>query len=231
MVDNQEFKENLSNLERELDIYSFDIRFLTETEKQEQKNLYTILWKTLNNKIFIENIVYSNIFVNNNILINGKQFNNSVNERTTLHFINCKNVTIIIYIKICHITIEKCENFNIKIREGLITGLDNIRCNHINHVLENSSVYFLDISNSQDCIFYISENNALNTLISSYGSTDIKIITTNSNEGKIQNKYHLIMSFFDIYRIYSFEKETDVIKLYYVTPNYKNKRLVKEVNY
>ena len=144
---------------------------------EEIKELYTMFWKTLNNKIFIENIDNSNIRINERILINGKKYKeNIIDKKTTLHFINCKNVNIIINKKVCHITIEECENLNIKTRGGSITGLDDIRCNHINHILENSSVFFLDVSNSQDCIFYISENNALNTMISSYGSFDIKII-------------------------------------------------------
>lgn len=232
MSDNKNLNEKLENLTNELNTYSFDVKHLTESEKQEIKELYTILWKTYNNKIFIENIENSNIRVDKTIVINGAQYNNkNVTQESTLHFINCKNVTVIIKNKVCHITIEGCENFNIKTNGGSITGLDDIRCNHVSHVLENSSVYFLDVSNSQDCVYYISENNALNTLISSYGSPDIKIITTNPNDGKIKNKYHPTISFFEIYRIYSFERENDLLQLYYMTPTYKNKKLIKGDHY
>ena len=76
----------------------------------------------------------------------------------------------------------------------------------------------MEVSNCVGCIYYISEDNALNTIISSYGSPDIKIITTCPTSGNIKNKFSPSISFFDLYRLYSFEKRNEIIQLYYVTP-------------
>ena len=215
----KKFKENLESLDEELNNYSFNVKDLTDTDKTEIKELYTMLWKIYSNKIFIENIERTNIRVTEKILFNNKELNNhNVTNRTTLYFVNCKNITINITQKVCHITLENCESVNIKTRGGAITGLDAINCKNINHVLENSNVYLLEVSNCVGCIYYISEDNALNTIISSYGSPDIKIITTCPTSGNIKNKFSPSISFFDLYRLYSFEKRNEIIQLYYVTP-------------
>lgn len=212
-------KKNLENLDEELNNYSFDVKELSDTDKTEIKALYTMLWKIYSNKIFIENIQRSNIRVTEKILVNNKELHNhNVTNRTTLYFVNCKNITINITQKVCHITLENCDSVNIKTRGGAITGLDAINCKNVNHVLENSNVYLLEVSNCVGCIYYISEDNAINTIISSYGSPDIKIITTCPISGNIKNKFSPAISFFDIYRLYSFEKKNEIIQLYYVTP-------------
>jgi len=212
-------KKNLDSLDEELNNYSFNVKDLSDTDKTEIKALYTMLWKIYSNKIFIENIERTNIRVTEKILVNNKELNNhSVTDRTTLYFVNCKNITINITQKVCHITLENCESVNIKTRGGAITGLDAINCKNINHVLENSNVYLLEVSNCVGCIYYISEDNALNTIISSYGSPDIKIITTCPTSGNIKNKFSPVISFFDLYRLYSFEKKNELVQLYYVTP-------------
>ena len=160
------------------------------------------------------------------ILINNEIFGNHIiNNKTTLYFVNCNHITVNITQKVCHITLQDCEYVNIKTRGGSITGLDDINCNNINHVLENSCVYLLDVSNCAGCTYYISEDNALETIISSYGSPDIKIITTCPISGNIKHKFMPIISFFDIYRMYIFEKNNDLVQLYYITPNY-NKKIV-----
>lgn len=224
-----ELEKKLKKLDDELDEYSFNIRQLDDKEKQEIRDLYKLLWKTYNHKIFIENLENINVRVTDKIYTGNELYiDQEINEKTTLHFINCKNIRIIINGKVCHITLERCENLNLKTRGGAITGLDDINCKNINHVLENSSVYFLDVSNSEGCVFYISENNAPDTMISSYGSPDIKIITTCPTKGIIKNKFIPILSFFEIYRLYSFEKSSNgLIELFYVTSTYTpNKRKV-----
>lgn len=222
-------EKKLENLNEELNEYSFNIKYLNDIQKKEIKDLYTMLWNTYNQKIFIENLSNVHIRITDKIYINNTIYiDKDINDKSTLHFINCKNITVVINNKVCHITIERCNHFNIKTRGGAITGIDNINCKHVSHILENSSVYFLDVSNSEGCIFYISENNALDTIISSYGSPDIKIITTCPEKGIVKNKFVPIISFFEIYRLYSFEKTNNgIIQLFYETPNYtSNKRSV-----
>lgn len=225
-MESLELQSQLVILDNELTNYSFDIKDIAEEEKEQIKELYTLIWKSYNNKIFIENIKNSNIRINGKILVNGEEYGNyKITNKTTLHFINCKNTTVIINAKVCHITNERCENFSIKIIGGSVTGMDDIHCKHMNHILENSSVYFLDISQSQNCIFYISERNALDTTISSFDSPDITITMTNPNDGIIKNKYKPSISFFEIYRRYSFEIENDQIQLYYLIPKYNIGRI------
>lgn len=218
-----EYNKSIKKLDEELNKYSFDVKELSDTDKTEIKNLYTMLWKIYSNKVFIENIEKANIRITEKILINNKESytNHVISNHTTLYFVNCKNITINITQKVCHITLENCESVNIKTRGGAITGLDAINCKNVNHVLEKSNVYLLEISNCIGCIYYISEDNALNTLISSYGSPDIKIITTCPISGNIKNKFNPAISFFEIYRLYSFEKNNEIIQLYYVTPTNK----------
>ena len=226
-MENRDLQNKLEKLSDELDAYSFDIQHLSIDQKEEIKGLYKMLYKIYNNKIFIENIKDSNIRITDKIFINNKLFDDStIDNKTTLYFENCKNVTAIISSKVCHITLQNCENFNLKTRGGSITGLDDINCKHVIHVLENSSVYFLDVSNSEGCVFYISENNALDTTISSYGSPDIKIITTCPKNGVVINKFVPNISFFDIYRLYQFERRNNLIQLYYNTTDY-GKKFVK----
>ncbi|QKF94086.1 adenylate cyclase-associated CAP [Fadolivirus algeromassiliense] len=223
-----DLEKKLKTLSEELDEYSFNIKYLNDNDKKEIKQLYTLLWQTYNQKIFIENISHANIRITDKIYINNNIYvNDIITTKTTLYFVNCNNVTVVVNNKVCHITIEHCNHFNIKTRGGSITGIDNINCKHVCHVLEKSSVYLLDISNSEGCTFYISEDNALDTIISSYGSPDIKIITTCPEKGTVKNKFVPSISFFEIYRLYSFEKtHTGLVQLSYVTPNYTSKKTV-----
>jgi hypothetical protein len=219
--------ENLNILDQELEKYSFDISHLTENDKDDIKHMYSLIWKTLNNKIFLENINDANVRIHNKIFVNNKEYGNyQISNKTTLHFINCKDTTIIINEKVCHITVERCENLYIKVKGGSITGLDDIKCKNIRHIMEDSSVYFIDLSSSFDCSLYISERNALNTIISSFQCPNVRIVMTDTKDGKIKNKYNPPLSFFEMYRLYLFEKANDTINLYYITPNLIHKRLI-----
>lgn len=223
----KEFQIQMNALDDELDRYSFDIEHITEEEKKKIKDVYTAMWLTSNNKIFIENINKANIRINKKILIDGKEFGNyEITNKTGLHFINCKNITIFISTKVCHITNDHCENLTIKIIGGSVSGMDIINCNHIKLFIEDSTINFLDLSKSEDCLFCFSEENALNTTISSFDSQAITITTTNPNEGIIKNIYKPSISFFEIYRQYSFKIENDLVQLYYLKPKIECKNNV-----
>ena len=217
----------LKKLDTELDAYSFDVTELSKECKDDIRDLYKALHKIYTNKIFIDDIKNSNIRITNKIFINGKESENyCVDDKTTLYFANCKHTNVVINSKVCHIVIEKCEYLNIMIRGGSITGIDDINSKHILHIFENSSVYFVDVGNSEDCTYYISEDKALNTTISSYGSHGIKIITTDPISGITINKFMPIVSFFEIYRLYQFEKNNNLMQLYYNTSNYDKKKII-----
>lgn len=220
-----DLEKQLRQLNSDLNEYSFNVEYLDDSEKEKIKGLYKILWKTYNQKIFIENLSGVNIRVTDKIYVNNIVYiNNDVNNKTTLYFSNCKHINILINSKVCHITVENCNYVNIKTREGSITGIDNLNCKHVCHVLENSAVYFIDVSNSEGCTFYISEDNALDTIISSYGSPDIKFILTCPEKGIIKNKFIPGISFFEIYRLYNFEKMNGIIQLSYITQNLNSQK-------
>lgn len=219
-------QQNLNELSAELEKYSFDIKHLGTQDKNKIKELYTILYKIHDNKIFIENLKNCNVRVTDKILINGIILPNClIDLKTTLYFYNCNHTNVVITNKVCHITIDQCSHLNIQTRGGSITGLDDINCKHIVHVFNNSSLYFLDVSNSEGCVFYIAENTALDTMISSCNSPDIKILLTCPINGIIKNKFNPLISFFDNYRLYTFEQEDDVIQMTYNTKY--NKQIVK----
>jgi hypothetical protein len=215
----------LRMLNEEIENYSFDVRELSENEKEEIKNLYVSMRKISQNRNIIENVKNTNIRINKMVLINGTEHDNyDINDKSGLHFANCHNTTVIITNKVCHITSENCNNFTIKIIGGSISGMDIINCENVNTIIENSSINFLDISKSHGCILYISEKNALNTTILSYESQNIQIIMT--DEGFIKNKYTLPMSYFEICRIYTFELVEDgTVQLYYLIPKSKSRNI------
>ena len=55
----------------------------------------------------------------------------NVSSKTTLYIANCNNVTIYVSHKLNHIVIENCNNVKIKIKGGLISGIDILRSQHI----------------------------------------------------------------------------------------------------
>lgn len=200
---------------------------LSDSEKIIIKNIYNSWKHCTDNRIFLENIKNSNIRINNDIVINNINQHKEIDDKSSLFFTNCQNINITINTKISHLTLESCENINLRTRGGIISGLDNINCKHINNILEQSCVYFIDVSKSQDCLFYIQENLALDTIISTYASFATKIITTDQNNG-IKNKYGPIISFFDIHRLYIFENNGDKLNLYFVSLPTNTKSLVNK---
>ena len=218
-------ENELQMLNEEIDNYSFDVRELSESEKEEIKNLYVSMRKISQNRNIIENLKNANIRINKMVLINGTEYDNyDITDKSGLHFSNCHNTTVIITNKVCHITSDNCSQFTIKIIGGSISGMDIINCQNVNTIIENSSIHFLDISKSQACTLYLSENNALNTTILSYESHNIQIIMT--DEGFIKNKYILPMSYFEICRIYTFEvMEDGTMQLYYLIPKTRSRNM------
>jgi hypothetical protein len=167
-VKNKELYNDIIKLQEELDDLS-----ITDEQKDNIINLFKN-WKTsFNRKIFIESLNKSNIRVCDRVKVNNIPYGSSVNIKSTLHFIDCNNVTINILSKVNHITLENCNNINIKTNHGSISGMDCINCSNISHVIKSGNIYYIDISNSTHCNYYISEQVALNTIISTMESMNL----------------------------------------------------------
>lgn len=208
----QTLEDDLANLNRELNEYSFNTQYLSDEQKKEITDFFVLLKKTMNNKIFIENIEKQNIKVNNNdIIINGNIFASNITKKNTLHFINCRNLIINIYIQVTHITLEKCENINIRTTGGSISGLDCISCNNVSHIFDNGHVYFIDISKSTCCRYYLSKPIALNTIIQTMESMDLKFFAIENHI--VTNIFHKNNSFFDIFKKYIFKENNGLVQI------------------
>lgn len=214
----------MEQLELELDTYSFDIKFLTLAERENIKNLYISWKKALDNKIFIRDIAKENIRI-----CNGKYNGRDVTSSSTLHFINCSYVTVVVSQKLTHVTLENCDNFHIKLLGGVISGIDCIRSNNLTIIVENEPIYFIDTSDSHYCNFYISDFLISNIIIMSYCSTSLSMMITKHINGIIKNKFSPPASFFDIYRIYMFDKINDNIELFYYVPNKTDKKVIQDI--
>lgn len=224
----QELNINLEKLNQELDDYSFNNHELSNEEKQEIITLYKIWKESLNNKIFIDNESGTHIRVKEGKIItignknNGlnesleKELFSGVNEKSTLYFANCDNVTIVISTKVAHITLDSCKNVNIKIIGGSVSGIDSIRCINVSHVFDNGDIYFIDISKSENCKFYFTEKVALSTIISTMYAYSMQFSML--SEGKVKNTFEENKNYFDISRQFIFQKSGDDI-------------LIKDVSY
>jgi len=206
----------LEKLDLELDEY-----LLNKQEKEDIKHLYRVWKSCIDNKILIENRNKVNIRINDLIYIDGQSLDYEIDRKSTLHFINCHNITIIINHKVNHVTLEKCNNIIIKTAGGSVSGIDTINCKHIHHIFEQNQVYFLDISKSEDCVISIAEHIALNTTILSAYSFNLNINTTCSSTRIILSKFRTNLSYFDTHKIYSFEKNNDNMTMLYFSPNTK----------
>lgn len=202
---------DLTALEADLDKYSFNIRCLSDHEIKSIKNLYTMLKTCLNNKIFIENLNGHNIRINNIITVSGDTLPNKVTNKSTIHFINCQNLTVQLGVKVGHLTIERCENLNIKIVGGSITGYDCISCRNITHVFDKGNINYIDISSSLNCNYYLSEQIAISTIIQTMNSMHLKFVTLDDH--RITNTFDRNKSFFDILKTYKFIINNDQIEI------------------
>lgn len=209
---NKKFEKDKVKLKEELDDISFD-HDLDEDQKNKIFEYFVTWKKTINNKIFIENLKNVNVKIDNRVLINNIDFGSQVDHKSTLHFINCEKVSINVYSKVNHITLEKCNDMNIRTIKGSISGLDCIRCNQVSHVFDQYPVYYIDISKSNNCNYYIPENVALETTISVLSSMNLLFCMVCSETRTVKDKYHTNQNLFDIYKKYNFIKEDKKVAL------------------
>jgi len=220
-------EEELGKLDQELDDYCWNVRELSTDERNDIKELYK-MWKTcLNKKLIIDNIQNSNIRISDKILNGGKVLWEDVKRHHSLHFLNCENVTIVISEKVNHITLERCKNVNIRSTGGSVSGIDIIKCNNVTHIFESGKIYFMDISNTTQCSFILSEEIAKDIMITTTSSFNLNFKTICSQSGVVKNRYKTNMNIFQSFAIYSFHTDDDdILSLYIVVPNSDSFHLV-----
>ena len=215
-----DLENELNNLNTDLNNYCWNVRELSDAEKNDIKELYK-LWKScLNKKIVIDGVNSTNIRVSDKInFSDGTVIWDDVKCHHSLHFANCSNVTIIITAKVNHITFERCTNINVRSTGGSISGIDIIKCNDITTIFESSSVYFVDISNSTGCSFILSEKIAKDIMITTTSSYNIQFKTVCDISGITKSTYKTNMNVFQNYAIYSFHMNNDGLSLYISVPH------------
>ena len=215
-----ELETDVDNLNNELDNYCLNVRQLTEDEKCEIKELYKIWKSCLNKKIVIETIQHTNIRVSDKInFSDGTIIWDDIQRHHSLHFVDCSNATIVISAKVNHITFERCKNVNVRITGGSISGIDIIHCTNVTHIFESCLVYFVDISNTTECSFILSERIAKDIMITTASSFNLQFKTISDDTGIRKNIYRTNMNVFQNYAVYSFHVNNDDLSLYIAVPH------------
>lgn len=208
-----ELEKELEQLDEELEEYCWNVRELSDLEKNDIKDLYT-LWKTcLNKKIIVKDLHDTNIRVNHEIKCGTEILWTNVKIHHTLHFISCSNITIIVNPKVNHITLENCQNVNFRVVGGSISGIDIINSTNITCVFNASDVSFIDISNTTQCLFILSESVARNIMINVAHSFNLNFKTVDNLTGVTKNVYKTNMNIFSGISIYKFDNDNLVLKI------------------
>lgn len=187
----------MDELENELD----DNISLSEHTKDEIKSFYRAWTTCINNKIIIENLKNETLDINETVNYDNKVI--PVELTSTLHFINCQNLSINLNRKVNHITIERCDNVKIVINSGCISGLDTIKSKYINVLIDNKSIYFIDVGTSSDCNYcirdYVYKNDDM--YISSIDSMDINLYIIDDDKNIEHKSDYNLSSVFGNYKL------------------------------
>lgn len=212
MLSNLEKKKllnsEISKLEDEIDELLLD-------NKEKIIEQYRLYKECYNNKIFIDNLENKNIRIKDNIYVLNKineVLYEGVTNKSTIYFGNCNDITVVISAKVNHITLERCQNVNIKIIGGSVSGIDNIHCENISYIFDDNDIYFIDISNCINCNMYIPEAIATNTLIITLYSIGVNFfILNNQNIKKVFRKNN---NYLDTMGKYCFKIDNGVLNLH-----------------
>ncbi len=219
----KELTQKITELNDELEEYSWNVRELSENEKEDIRNLY-ILWKTaLNKKIVIDNVHNSNVRISNNVICDKKVLWEDVKPHHSFHFVDCSDITIVINPKVNHITLERCSNVNFRSTGGSISGIDIIRSTNVTSVFSSKSVKFIDISNATQCTFILSETIAKDIMITTTNSFNLNFRVISDASGVTKNTYKTNMNIFQDSTIYSFHSnDNDTLFLHVSIPRSRN---------
>jgi hypothetical protein len=208
---NEELRESLLNLENELEL--LDHQLIDHNLIIQQYRLYK---EAFNNKIFIENLEFLNIRIKDTIyILNNKgliTLYSGITNKSTIYLLNCNNLTLVVNVKVNHITLENCEDISVKVVGGSISGIDCINCANINFIFDKSDVYFIDISKSSKCNIYIPETIAPNTSIITMYSLFVNLYVL-GGDGKISTSFKKNQNYIDTIGRYRFIKNEGPIIL------------------
>lgn len=204
-----ELEDEITKLNTEIEEYCWNVRELSQDEKNDIRDLYR-LWKTsFNKKIVIDNIHNSNIRISDNVVGDGKVLWEDVKPHHSFHFIDCSNITIVINPKVNHVTLEKCNNVNFRSVGGSISGMDLINSSNITSVFNSKYINFMDISNATQCLFILSETIAKNIMITSTSSFNLNFKVIADGSGVTKSTYKTNMNVFQDSTVYRFNSSQD----------------------
>jgi len=167
-------------------------------------------WKNCkDNHQYIDNLQDAKINFGYNYSINYSINSNDVNynknydkeieiNKRTLYIDNCKNLEVEITNKFNHIVLINSANINIVILDGLISGLDIIRCNNCKITIKNKQ-FLVSFSNSYDCNlivdniydFYVNTDFCCNIILNLILNNKKKDIITNKSLFSKNNLFHI----------------------------------------
>lgn len=185
----------MDELENELD----DFISINKSMKEEIKSFYKAWSTCLSHKIIIENIEGESMIIDDSVTYHDKVI--PIELTSTLHFVGCHNLVINVKRKVNHITIERCNNIKIMISSGCISGLDTIKSKFIDVLIDNKSIYFIDVGTSSDCNYCIRDHLCDEIFISSIDSIDIKVYVVVNKEIQLKSEMDLT-SIFGNYKLF-----------------------------
>lgn len=211
-----DLKKELAKLDQEIEDLKFD-HDIDDDQKKEIKDLYTYWKSTLDRKIILEDIKDNariEVKADGRLFINELFANITLNNKSTLHLSDCNRIVLHLKTKINHLTIENCNYVNVRMKGGCISGMDCIRCQNVGFIFEVGNIYFIDVSLSSKCTYYIPKDIALETIVSTLDSMDLMFCTLDDDKRSIIDKFEKNKSFFDYFKQYEFVKENDKIQMH-----------------
>lgn len=196
---------------------------LPDEEKVYVINIYKN-WKTcFQNQIMITDIkgartgTRTNIKINDNIQLNGKDIHKNISRKSTIFFSNCSDLNVLMLNKVNHVIIENCKNINFKTTSGIIGGIDILRSSNVNLVVTNRDIFYIGFGGVYQGNIFIEKSLALNTVIRTLECNIINFALMLNEVLKI-GKYLTNASLFSGLHTMMFIKNklTDTLELHYL---------------
>jgi hypothetical protein len=200
-----------------------DFDYLDDDTKTILTNVFNSWLRCKNKHLFIENVNNSIIKIGRVLEINGKKYEKEhIPKNATIFISNCNNSNIKITDKFNHLIILKCDNTNVYISHGLISGIDIIRSNNITCDVKFSKIYYLACCYSDTFTLHIDENIANNMMLTT--SNSYKVIFK-LHTGLETKEYITNMSLFPELTYYSINKNVANVMMIYYANRYGNGEL------
>lgn len=190
---------------------------LPDEEKVYVVNIYKN-WKTcFQNQIMITDISRTNVKINDNVQINGKDIHKNISKKSTIFLSNCSDLNVLMLNKVNHVIIENCKNINFKTTSGIIGGIDILRSSNVNLVVVNQDIFYIGFGGVYKGNILIEKSLALNTVIRTLECNIINFALMLNEVLKI-GKYLTNASLFSGLHTMMFMKNklTDTLELHYL---------------